>query len=122
MRIIGEDTKIMEGFSKRFVKLTKDNDPTLSNVELGKSLAVSSTTIFKWKNAQAMPKMANASLIALRYRVTIDWLLTGRKARSPAKPGQEELALIIDALSPDNLERVLDSARAFQALEKQKDQ
>lgn len=111
--------EIIKGFAARFTKLTKVNDPGLSNAELGKVFGVSSTTIFKWKNAQVMPDMANAGLIATRYNVTVDWLLTGRKQAVPVI--FKELEKTINSLTPENYARVLEAAKAYQALERQKD-
>jgi transcriptional regulator with XRE-family HTH domain len=114
------DIKVMQEFARRFSRLAKENDPDLSNQALGKQFGVSSTTIFKWKNAQAMPSMPHACLIALRYRISVDWLLTGRTTPTGAEDHYKELSVIIDSLSPENFDRVLEAARAFQALEKQK--
>ena len=116
MRKFTSDTKIMQDFSARFLRLSRDNDQGLSNAEIGKLFAVSSTTVFKWKNAQSMPKIANACLIAIRYKVNVHWLLTGEDGPD----GEMEVHSIMEALSPGNQERVLESARAFQALEKLK--
>jgi len=120
MRQSDKDRKVMREFSKRFDALTKERDPGMSNVALGKVLGVSSTAIYNWKRGQAMPTIANACVAALRYRVSVDWLLTGRN--EPIKPseGHEELREILSGLSESNLARVLEAARAFQALERER--
>lgn len=114
-----DELKVIKGFAERFRRLAAENDPGMSNKALGRQFGVSDTSVFKWKNAQAMPNMSNACLIALRYRVTVEWLLTGRQDPSGAPSSHKELSAIIDALSPENLQRVLEAAKAFQALEKQ---
>lgn len=119
MPISADKIAIMEGFANRFTALSRQYDSGLSQKELGGVFSVSSTAIFKWKNGQAMPDIANASLIAKRYKVSVDWLLTGRKPATDIGDSYRELALIIDEMSPENFNRVLETAKAFLALEKQ---
>ena len=118
MTYIKPEQSVMNAFSIRFERLTNQYDPKATNKDLGKLFGVSSTTIFKWKRAQAMPKMENACLIALQYDACVEWLLTGRGKQRPIQ-SLSELDLIMEALPPDAQARVLDSARAFLALHQQ---
>jgi transcriptional regulator with XRE-family HTH domain len=120
MNTRGYTDRILVGFSSRFARLARTHDEGLSNAALGKLFGVSSTTVFKWKNARMMPNLENACLIALRYQVGVDWLLTGRASPAPEATGYAELKVILPNLSPESLDAFLKTARAFAALEQEK--
>lgn len=108
------DKRVMREFSERFTDLADKHDPDLSNKELGKVFGVSDTSVFKWKKAESMPKIANAALIAIRYNVSIDWLLTGRSHQSESDINVEAA---LNGLSKENRQRILDIVRSIQALD-----
>lgn len=114
---------VKQRFSERFRLLAKKHkqDAALSNKRLGNVFAVSDAAISKWKNGQAMPDMPHACIIALRYGVSVDWLLTGSDSPTGLPSELKELGVIIQNLSPEKRQRVLEAARAYQALEKQTD-
>tara|TARA_R110000796_G_scaffold96431_1_gene202222 strand:+ start:390 stop:764 length:375 start_codon:yes stop_codon:yes gene_type:complete len=124
MKFTRSITEITEGFSGRLSELVKSHprDSQLNQTDVGKLFGVSGPMVSKWRTGKSMPAMANACAIAKRYEVTVEWLLTGRGDKYTGGSGYPDALSILTELSPENQSRVMDSARAFQALEKQSDQ
>ena len=124
MKFTKSITEITEGFSGRLSELVKSHprDCQLNQTDVGKLFGVSGPMVSKWRTGKSMPAMANACAIAKRYEVTVEWLLTGRGDKYAGESGYPDALSILTELTPENQSRVMDSARAFQALEKQSDQ
>jgi len=119
MTYVKPDLKIMMDFSDRFSRLVEDHadDGHLNQNEVGKLFGVSGPMVHKWRRAKSMPKMANACLIALRYQVAVEWLMTGRGDKVIKQDGESEIISILRELSPSTQSRILENALAYQALE-----
>ena len=124
MKFTRSITETTEGFSGRLSELVKSHprDCQLNQTDVGKLFGVSGPMVSKWRTGKSMPAMANACVIAKRYEVTVEWLLTGRGNKYIDGSGYPEALSILAKLTPENQSRVMDSARAFQALEKQSGQ
>lgn len=100
-------------FSQRFAELCDDNeippDGKGRQRVLAKKWGVSQVTAFKWLRAEAIPETEKCIEIAKGWKVSFEWLMTGRGEKAyrptPADYSPEILALAkqISELDPDKL-------------------
>lgn len=112
------EQSVIDEFATRLQSLVKAHDPDDSFDTLGKHFGISSPGFQKWFKGQSMPKMENACLIALRYQVCVEWLLTGR-GDMKIKSSESELDKVMALLPMEAQAKVVENARAYLALQQQ---
>lgn len=55
-------------------------DAGVGQAELARRIGVTPTTVWKWENARARPRLEHVALIASELKVTLDQLVHGKAA------------------------------------------
>ena len=77
--------------------------------EIAEALSIRQSAVSKWKRGMAIPTVANLVKIADQTGVRLEWLITGRGARSGGE--SDPLLTLLDSLDDDTRAEILAFAR-----------
>ena len=78
-------------YYENFEKLCNDNKTNPSRVS--KATGISTATLTSWKKGVYTPKQDKLQLIADYFKVTVDYLMTGKELEFSVEMAQKDLAL-----------------------------
>jgi transcriptional regulator with XRE-family HTH domain len=72
-------------FSKRFNEAMADTGfDELTREQVGRKFGVTGPAVSYWSTGQRIPTPRQAAIVAKKLKVSVEWLLTGKEANTPA--------------------------------------
>jgi transcriptional regulator with XRE-family HTH domain len=104
-------------FWARLLEALKEQGLPTSQRGIARMLGMSQGSIGRWYHGESLPQLATARRLAIKGKVTVDWLITGRKPKYPisADPTLNRIMEICIDLDLPGREAVLRVARREKA-------
>lgn len=104
-------------FWERLTEALREQGLPTSQIGVGRLVGVTHGTTWLWYHGETLPELDTCRRLALKGRVTVDWLITGREPKYPisSDPVLAKIMEISITLGPSGREAVLKTARREKA-------